>query len=337
MFKPNRNEVCILKRWDRPLRFFGNCCLVFIVKWYFSHPITALPFAETHEWSSVWVRKEMDTEVGAPRLTPRPHPCLPGAPDHKRGDAWQPCPVRFFQEHRVSTKWLTWQSAYFSSPRSAKKKLSHETEAVRKLFWVLHTSNAGPFLNEWTVLLHPRWFSSWDMSRDSWCPWLVLHSVLILSNCSRLGCLPFFFPSCFLAGLIQLCFSSLCHAQVFTSTPSAPRPLWSSGRPFEAGRVAFGVSSVVAALQSLCHVPPWTAACQAPLSSTVSQSCSNSCPVSQWCHPTISPSVTHFSSCLQSFPASGSFPTRHLFATGGQRVGGSASASVLPMNTESFL
>ena len=60
--------------------------------------------------------------------------------------------------------------------------------------------------------------------------------------------------------------------------------------------------------------------------------CSNLCPLSQWCHPTISYSVTSFSSCPQSFPASGSFPVIQLFASGGQSIGASASASVLPMN-----
>ena len=62
--------------------------------------------------------------------------------------------------------------------------------------------------------------------------------------------------------------------------------------------------------------------------------CSNSCPLSQWCHPTISSSVTPFS-CPQSFPASGSFPVSWLFASGGQSIGTSASASVPPMNTHS--
>ena len=60
----------------------------------------------------------------------------------------------------------------------------------------------------------------------------------------------------------------------------------------------------------------------------------NSCPSSQWCHPTISFSVTCFSSCLQSFPASGSFPMSQFFASGSQSIGVSASASVLPMNIQ---
>ena len=60
--------------------------------------------------------------------------------------------------------------------------------------------------------------------------------------------------------------------------------------------------------------------------------CSNSRPLSWWCHPITLPSVVPFSSCLQSFPASGSFPMSWLFASGGQSSGASASASVLPMN-----
>ena len=61
---------------------------------------------------------------------------------------------------------------------------------------------------------------------------------------------------------------------------------------------------------------------------------SNSCPLSQWCHPSISSSVVPFSSHLQSFPASGSFQMSQLSASGGQSIGVSASASVLPMNTQ---
>ena len=63
---------------------------------------------------------------------------------------------------------------------------------------------------------------------------------------------------------------------------------------------------------------------------------SNSCPSSQWYHPAISSSVVPFSSCSQSFPASGSFPMSQLFTRGGQSIGVSASASVLPMNTQDW-
>ena len=64
--------------------------------------------------------------------------------------------------------------------------------------------------------------------------------------------------------------------------------------------------------------------------------CSNSCPLSQWHHPTISSSVVPFSSCPQSFPASRSFPMSQLFTSYSQSLGASASASVLPMNIHSW-
>ena len=62
----------------------------------------------------------------------------------------------------------------------------------------------------------------------------------------------------------------------------------------------------------------------------------NSCASSWWCHPTISSSVVPFSSCLQSFPASGSFPVNQFFVSGGQSIGVWASTTVLPMNTQDW-
>ena len=64
--------------------------------------------------------------------------------------------------------------------------------------------------------------------------------------------------------------------------------------------------------------------------------CSNSCPLSRWCHPIISSSVVPFSSCLQSFQASRSFPMNWPFASGGQSIGASTSVSVLPMNVQNW-
>ena len=64
--------------------------------------------------------------------------------------------------------------------------------------------------------------------------------------------------------------------------------------------------------------------------------CSNSCPLSRWCHPTISSSVVPLSSCLLSFKAPGSFPVSWLFPSGGQSIGLSASASILPMNFQGW-
>ena len=72
-----------------------------------------------------------------------------------------------------------------------------------------------------------------------------------------------------------------------------------------------------------------------PCPSQSSRAYSNSCPLSWWCRPTISSSVNPFSSCPQSFPASGSFPMSQFFASGGQSIG--ASASVLPMNIQDWV
>ena len=73
-----------------------------------------------------------------------------------------------------------------------------------------------------------------------------------------------------------------------------------------------------------------------PCPSSTPEAYSNSCSLSQWCHPTISSSGVPFSSCLQSFPESGSFQKIHFFSLGGQSIGGSASASVLSMDTQDW-
>ena len=86
----------------------------------------------------------------------------------------------------------------------------------------------------------------------------------------------------------------------------------------------------------LIFVTLWTAARQASVSITNSWSLLSSCPSSRWCHPTISSSVIPFSSHLQSFPASGSFQMSQFFASGGQSIEISASASVLPTNIQDW-
>ena len=73
-----------------------------------------------------------------------------------------------------------------------------------------------------------------------------------------------------------------------------------------------------------------------PCSSSTAGAYSNSHPSSRWCHPTISSSVVPFSSCLQSFAASGAFPISWFFESGGQSTGVSASASVLPMDIQDW-
>ena len=76
--------------------------------------------------------------------------------------------------------------------------------------------------------------------------------------------------------------------------------------------------------------------CRIPYPSLSPGICSNSCPLSWWCHPTISFSVTPFSSCPQSFSVSGSFPMSQVFASRGQSIGASASASILPVNIQGW-
>ena len=81
---------------------------------------------------------------------------------------------------------------------------------------------------------------------------------------------------------------------------------------------------------------PWTAACWLPCPSLTPRVCWNSCPLNWWCHPIISSSVVPFSSCLQSFSASQSFPMSWLFTSGGQSVGASALAPILPVNIQGW-
>ena len=97
---------------------------------------------------------------------------------------------------------------------------------------------------------------------------------------------------------------------------------------------------LLSSVQSLSHVwlfaTPWTQHPRPPCPSPAPGVYPNSCPLSQWCHLTISFSVIPFSSCLQFFPTSESFQMSLLFASGGQNNGVSASTSVLPMNTQGW-
>ena len=106
-------------------------------------------------------------------------------------------------------------------------------------------------------------------------------------------------------------------------------------------RIIHTVLEIVVIVQLLSCVwlfaNPWISACQASLSFTISWSLLKLIyPVSRWFHPTISSSVTPFSSCPQSFPASGFFPMTRLFASGSQSSGASASASALPLNIQDW-
>ena len=135
--------------------------------------------------------------------------------------------------------------------------------------------------------------------------------------------------------LLSLTTLQLCHLP-----PPLPPPVSNSSCLFTPCQLLCTSCCTISSVQSLSHVrlfaTPCTAAGQASLSITNSWSFSNSCSSSQWCHPTISSSVIPFSSCLQSFPASGSFPMSQLFTSGGQSIGVSAIASVLPVNIQDW-
>ena len=98
----------------------------------------------------------------------------------------------------------------------------------------------------------------------------------------------------------------------------------------------FCFGSVLSLSHVQLFVTPWTIGLRPPCSSPTPGVYSNSCPLSQWCHPSISSSAVLFSSCPQSFPASGSFPMSQFFTSGGQSIGVSTSASVLPMNIQDW-
>ena len=95
-------------------------------------------------------------------------------------------------------------------------------------------------------------------------------------------------------------------------------------------------SSVAQSCPTFCN-PNGLQHSRLPCPSQSPRACSNSCALSQWCHPTISSSVIPISSCLQSFLASGSFPMNQLFTSDGQSIGASALASVLPVNIQGWL
>ena len=97
-------------------------------------------------------------------------------------------------------------------------------------------------------------------------------------------------------------------------------------------KVANQFSSVPQSCPTLCNPMDTRLPCPSPTPGA----CSNACPLSQWCHPTISSSVVHCSSYLYSFAASGSFLVSQFFASGAQSIGASASASVLLVNIQGW-
>ena len=111
------------------------------------------------------------------------------------------------------------------------------------------------------------------------------------------------------------------------ATFTLDKQLWNSFKC----TVQFSLSVMSHSLQTHGLQQTWL-----PCSSPAPEAGLNSCPLSQWCHPTISSSVVPFSSCLQSFQASESFPMSHFFTSGGQSIVASATISALPMNIQDW-
>ena len=127
----------------------------------------------------------------------------------------------------------------------------------------------------------------------------------------------------------------------FPSPGDIPDPGIESGSSRIAGRF-FTIWAILVSVQFSRSVmsdslqPRGVQQARLPCPTWTPRACSNSCLMSQWCHPTISSSVIPFSSCLQSFPESGCFLMSQFFSSGGQSIGASASASVLPVNIQDW-
>ena len=142
--------------------------------------------------------------------------------------------------------------------------------------------------------------------------------------------------------------SCLLHGETFTKSlvtigvqkPCTPAPTWNSSeglschQTMPSGYSRFPMKVSVQFSHSVVSdsVTPWTAACQLPYPSPTPGVYLNSCPSNRWCHPTTSSSVIPFSSCLQYFPASGSFAMCQFFASGGQSIGASTESSITSQN-----
>ena len=123
---------------------------------------------------------------------------------------------------------------------------------------------------------------------------------------------------------------------IFPTQGWNPHLLYCQGRFFitePSGKLPVTLSLLISSSVMSDSLQPWGLEnARLPCPSPSPGACSNSCPLSWWCHPMISSSIVPFSSCLQSFPASGSFLLSWLFPSVGQSIGASASASVLSMN-----
>ena len=140
------------------------------------------------------------------------------------------------------------------------------------------------------------------------------------------------------SGLPFLSLGDLLNRGIESGSPALAGGVFTTGLPGQPWRVFYVLLILIqfspVTQLYLTLLPHGLQHARLPCPSPIPGACSNSCPSSWWCHPTISSSVIPFSSCLQSFLTSGSFPISQLFTSGGQSIGASASASVLPMNIQ---
>ena len=139
----------------------------------------------------------------------------------------------------------------------------------------------------------------------------------------------------FLSGLEWECFSFNNQTNIGEGSSGIYSVQYNCGQKSKQQEICCCCCSVTQSCPTLC-IPMECSMLGFPVLHYLPRVCSNACPLSQWCYPTISSSVVPFSSCLQSFPASRSFLIGWLFASGGQSIGASASASVLLMNIQGW-
>ena len=165
------------------------------------------------------------------------------------------------------------------------------------------------------------WFKKYTLKSLEIHENLICYGYCKMPFFNRLRCLKF----CLLISVMFACNVNACNFELYYITISTSRIL-----------ISWNVIQVSRSVMSNSLWPHEPQSARPPCPSPTHRVYPNPCPLSRRCHPTISSSVFSFSSCPQSFPASGSFPMSQLFTSGGQNIGVSASTSILTMNTQDW-
>ena len=185
-------------------------------------------------------------------------------------------------------------------------------------FWYQNSPSSSPC--HFLVSLSPIFFSSW-------VPHFHFFSAIIFEDTAPQETV-YHIP---INDMAESIWEPLQSVSAQTSPPQRNLPSYKTAPQYFITVYSF---VVVQSLRCVWLCDPMDHSTAGPHLSPFPMACSNSCPLSWWCYPTISSSVVPYSTCLQSFPASGSFLMSQLFASGGQSIGASASSSVLPMNIQ---